>query len=119
VAEDDADLRAARRASEERESVIAFEVFDWIRYHDDVKIESTLICLAIRRVRHERKIAMTDYQIVIGLTTTLIRITIANGAHSWLSKFDSAFLLELLDSLDNTLDGGTRIRFPLKLVEIA
>jgi hypothetical protein len=42
-AEDDADLRVARSASDDRETVITFEAWDWIRY--DVKIESTLIWL--------------------------------------------------------------------------
>ena len=100
-AEEEADLRAARRASAERDMVISLEALDWIRY--DVKRESTLICLdndAFHgHLTRQRSHACHSRP---NLYATFVGIAVANDTHLRLPKLDDAFLLKFLNRLDDS-----------------
>jgi hypothetical protein len=74
-ADEDADLRAARRASEGRAMVMTFAALDWIRY--PVKSASTLICLCrtTRQVNgHQQRMDTHDQTCIPPSFASLLQI---------------------------------------------
>lgn len=102
-AEDEADFRAARRASEGRAIVMTFAALDWMRY--PVKSASTLICLCRTNPRVFFVFVfwkrVERWHLRPDLNPTLVRVTIADYVHAGLGELDDAFLLQFFDGLDD------------------
>lgn len=100
-AEDEADFRAARRASEGRAIVMTFAALDWMRY--PVKSASTLICLCRTIQIHVFFFCkrVERWHLRPDLNPTLVRVTIADYVHAGLGELDDAFLLQFFDGLDD------------------